>query len=59
VATVTQIVTVLIVLCANVWRWPREAVLIAFGAAATATVLSGFDYVVHVVRTPPASSEAA
>jgi cardiolipin synthase (CMP-forming) len=52
VATVTLIVTVLIVLCANVWDWPRPVVLIAFGAAATATVLSGFDYVLRVARTP-------
>lgn len=59
VATVTQIVTILFVLCANVWSWPREAVLIAFGAAATGTVLSGFDYVLHVVRSPQASPEAA
>ncbi len=42
VATVTLIVTVLFVLCANVWDWPRRVLLIAFGAAATATVLSGW-----------------
>lgn len=59
VATVTLIVTVLFVLCANVWDWPRPILLIAFGAAATATVLSGFDYVVRVVRTPHPVPEAA
>ena len=59
VATVTLIVTVLFVLCANVWDWPRPILLIAFGAAATATVLSGFDYVVRVVRTPHPVPETA
>lgn len=58
VATVTLIVTVLFVLCANVWDWPRSILLIGFGAAATATVLSGFDYVVRVVRTPHPAPEA-
>ncbi|HEU5248886.1 MAG TPA: CDP-diacylglycerol--glycerol-3-phosphate 3-phosphatidyltransferase [Thermoanaerobaculia bacterium] len=51
-ATVTLIVTILLVLCANVWNWPREIVLIAFGAAAAGTILSGFDYLIGVVRTP-------
>jgi len=50
VTTVTQIVTVLFVLCANIWDWPRPVVLLAFGAAATTTVLSGFDYVLRVAR---------
>lgn len=59
VATVTLIVTVLFVLCANVWEWPRSILLIGFGAAATATVLSGFDYVVRIVRTPPPAAEPA
>ena len=59
VATVTLIVTVLFVLCANVWEWPRPILLIGFGAAATGTVLSGFDYVVRIVRTPPPSAEPA
>ena len=59
VTTVTLIVTLVFVLCANVWTWPHEIVLIAFGAAATGTVLSGFDYVVRVVRTPQGSPEAA
>jgi cardiolipin synthase (CMP-forming) len=59
VATVTQIVTVLLVLCANVWSWPRPIVLVAFGAAAACTVLSGFDYVVRVVRAPELAAEAA
>jgi cardiolipin synthase len=59
VTTVTMIVTVLFVLCANVWNWPRPVLLVAFGAAATATILSGFDYVVRVVRTPQPTPEAA
>jgi cardiolipin synthase len=59
VTTVTMIVTVLFVLCANVWNWPRPVLLVAFGAAATATILSGFDYVVRVVRAPLPTSEAA
>ena len=42
VTTVTQIVTILFVLCGNLWGWPREVLLIAFGAAATTTILSGF-----------------
>lgn len=50
VTTVTQILAILIVLCANVWTWPREVVLIAFGAAATATFVSGFDYLFRVAR---------
>lgn len=56
VATVTLIVTVLIVLCANVWPWPRSVVLIGFGAAATVTILSGFDYVLRVARAPAEAS---
>jgi cardiolipin synthase (CMP-forming) len=59
VTTVTLIVTLVFVLCANVWSWPHEIVLIGFGAAATGTVLSGFDYVVRVVRAPQISPEAA
>jgi cardiolipin synthase len=54
VTTVTQIVTVLIVLCANIWDWPRPLVLVAFGAAATTTILSGFDYVYQVARSSAA-----
>ena len=50
VTTVTQIVTVLFVLCANVWSWPDAIVQIGFGGAATMTVLSGFDYVYRVAR---------
>jgi cardiolipin synthase len=60
VTTVTLIITVLFVLCANLWSWPRFVVLIAFGAAATVTMLSGFDYVYRVASTPAdpgASSE--
>jgi cardiolipin synthase len=52
VTTVTQIVTVLIVLCANLWSWPDPFVYVAFGGAATMTVLSGFDYVYKVARNP-------
>ena len=59
VATVTLIVTVLFVLCANVWSWPRPALLIAFGAAATATILSGFDYVIQLARSPQPAPESA
>ena len=58
VTTVTQIVTVLFVLCANVWDWPREIVLIAFGATATATVVSGFDYLYRVARESRGSRSA-
>jgi cardiolipin synthase len=54
VTTVTQIITVLIVLCANIWDWPRSLVLVAFGAAATTTILSGFDYVYQVARSSAA-----
>jgi cardiolipin synthase (CMP-forming) len=50
VTTVTLIVTVLFVLCANLWAWPRPVVLVAFGAAATTTLLSGFDYIHRVAR---------
>jgi cardiolipin synthase len=51
VTTVTLIVTVLFVLCANLWDWPRPIVWIAFGAAATTTVLSGFDYILRVAKS--------
>ncbi len=51
VTTVTLIVTVLFVLCANLWDWPRAVVLVAFGAAATTTLLSGFDYIHRVARS--------
>ncbi len=53
VTTVTLILTVLIVLCANLWDWPRPVVLVAFGAAATVSVLSGFDYLFRVARDQP------
>jgi phosphatidylglycerophosphate synthase len=53
-----MIVTVLFVLCANVWTWPRPVVLVAFGAAATVTILSGFDYVLRVARAPQAPTES-
>jgi len=58
VTTVTQIVTVLFVLCANVWNWPMPILWIAFGATATTTVISGFGYVYSVAResAPAATS---
>jgi phosphatidylglycerophosphate synthase len=52
VTTVTLILTILIVVCANLWSWPRAFVLIAYGAAATVTLLSGFDYIYRVASTP-------
>ncbi len=52
VTTVTQILTVLFVLCANIWDWPRAVVFVAFGATASVTVVSGFDYVHRVARNP-------
>jgi cardiolipin synthase (CMP-forming) len=52
VATVT--LTVLFVLCANLWSWPMPIVWIAFGAAGTTTVLSGFQYVYLVSKNPAA-----
>ena len=51
VTTVTLIVTVLFVLCANLWGWPMFIVRIAFGAAATTTFLSGFHYVYLVAKS--------
>ncbi len=42
---------VLFVLCANLWDWPRPVVLIAFGAAATTTFLSGFDYIYRAAKS--------
>lgn len=57
VTTVTLIFTVLIVLCANLWSWPGAVVLIAFGAAATTTIASGFDYIIQVTRGPHAQQE--
>lgn len=53
VTTVTLIVTVLFVLCANFWSWPHPVVWIAFGAAATTTILSGFHYI-YLVATSQA-----
>jgi cardiolipin synthase (CMP-forming) len=52
VTTVTLIVTVLLVICANLWRWPYSVVWIAFGGAATVTLLSGLDYIHRVARSP-------
>ena len=52
VTTVIQIVTVLFVLCANLWDWPRALLLIAFGSTASVTVISGFDYLHRVARNP-------
>jgi cardiolipin synthase len=51
VTTVTLILTVLFVLCANLWEWPPQVVWVAFGAAATTAVLSGFDYILRVARS--------
>jgi cardiolipin synthase len=51
VTTVTLIVTVLFVLCANLWGWPMFVVQIGFGAAATTTFLSGFHYVYLVSKS--------
>ncbi|HKF43930.1 MAG TPA: CDP-alcohol phosphatidyltransferase family protein [Thermoanaerobaculia bacterium] len=51
VTTVTLILTILFVLCANLWSWPMAIVQIAFGAAATTTVLSGFHYVYLVSKS--------
>jgi cardiolipin synthase (CMP-forming) len=48
--TVTLIMTVLIVLCANLWGWPLAIVRIAFGASVTTTVLSGFHYLYLVSK---------
>jgi cardiolipin synthase len=59
VTTVTQIVTILFVLCANLWSWPRQVVTVAFGAAAAMTVLSGFDYVYRVARHPEDPADAS
>jgi cardiolipin synthase len=52
VTTVTQIVTVLLVLCANLWNWPEALCIIGFGGTAAMTVVSGFDYVYRVARYP-------
>ena len=52
VTTVTLIVNVLFVLCANLWSWPEPVVVVGYGAAATMTVLSGFDYVYRAARNP-------
>jgi cardiolipin synthase len=57
VTTVTLIVTVLLVLCANLWDWPREVVWIAFGGAATMALVSGFDYMLQVTRAPAPEKE--
>jgi cardiolipin synthase len=59
VTTVTLITTVLFVLCANLWDWPRRVVEIAFGAAAAVTVVSGFDYVYRAARHPEEPAAAA
>jgi cardiolipin synthase len=59
VTTVTQILTILIVLCANVWAVPRQLVLVAFGATATATFISGFDYLFRVARESATHPAAA
>jgi cardiolipin synthase len=48
--TVIQIITVLAVLCADVWALPMPFVWVPFGAAASATIVSGFQYVYLVSR---------
>ena len=58
VTTVTQIITVLFVLCANIWDWPHSVPLIAFGAAATVTILSGLDYLYRGAHASAAESRA-
>lgn len=50
VTTVTLIVNVLFVLCANLWDWPAPVVLVGFGASATMVIFSGFHYVYLVAR---------
>lgn len=54
VTTVTLIITILFVLCENLWDWPRAIAWIAFGSAGTVTILSGFDYVYRVASAPAA-----
>lgn len=48
--TVIQILTVLAVLCADVWPLPRPVVWVPFGAVAASTVVSGFHYAWLVSR---------
>ena len=48
--TVIQILTVLAVLCADVWPLPPPFVQVPFGAVAAATVVSGFHYAWLVSR---------
>lgn len=55
VTTVTLIITILFVLCTNLWNWPRAIPQIAFGAAATVAFLSGFDYIFRVASSPAES----
>jgi cardiolipin synthase len=59
VATVTLIVTVLFVLCSNLWNWPRAVVLVGFGAATTVTLVSGFDYIYRVASSSESSAAAS
>jgi cardiolipin synthase (CMP-forming) len=59
VTTVTLIVTILFVLCENLWNWPRPIAWIAFGAAGTVTILSGFDYVYKVAVSSAREREGA
>jgi cardiolipin synthase (CMP-forming) len=58
VTTVTMIVNVLIVLCANIWNWPAQPVLIGSGAVATVVIFSGFNYV-YLVASGQAKAPAA
>lgn len=48
--TVVQILAVLAVLCADVWRLPMPFVWVPFGAVAASTIVSGFHYAVLVSR---------
>jgi cardiolipin synthase len=48
--TVIQILAVLSVLCADVWNLPMPIVWVPFGAAASATIVSGFQYAYLVSR---------
>ncbi len=48
--TVVQILTVLAVLCADVWPLPMPFVWVPFGATLASTLASGFQYIFVVAR---------
>lgn len=48
--TVIQILTILVVLCADVWPIPPVLLTILFWVTAAATVFSGFQYILIVAR---------